>query len=172
MLKSETLRVAIVVILGLAVFLFSIVHAHHLHTQALQEQAEIQQLKSHYAGLIRQIIPGIKKEPEPGDVARNAAIVLSKFRKEAGLYSVTIGQVTLAGSGGGTGSSNLSSLAASAKASKTPGLREVQVITSGSWETLADMRTVLRTLGSGLVKITGLDLGKNFYRLQFSIYGR
>lgn len=159
------------VVVGLTIGVVGAWHGHRLRVQATHKRSRAHTDTRQALALARNIHNNVASEARAGDVVEAASTVLSHLREDAAAHGMTVAQVEITGTQQALGSS-LQALKAAAQAAPAVGLRRVQVHITGAWYTLADLRAFLANAGRGPVRIAGLDIGKDSYRLRLRIYGR
>lgn len=161
----------LVIAAGVALGLLGLVSAHGLHSSATAYHAQAQHVEHKALGLKKQIQGGAIAQQQAQPLGIVIPMTLADFRRFATLHGIQVGRVSVAGTPGldATGQRSFQS---TAEPSRAEGLKKTAVIISGNWETLGALQAALRHLQTGPVRITGLNLGQNAFRLQLAIFGR
>lgn len=171
MTARESLRTSALTVGGAIAAAVLFYHAHHLGQQATVANAEAVRTEQQAAQLQSFIRRGVPSEPAATQVTEATVCALSSLRDAAALTHISIGQVSVSGAVE-NGGSNLQNIAAAARPAQAVGLRRIEVTLAGGWQTLADMEHLLDAIADQPVRIKGLNLGKDYFRITLDVYGR
>lgn len=152
--------------------LLALVRASHFATQAtaLRQQTREQLVRAQR--LVADTRQSLAKNPPMIPVPEEVALTLSTLERSAAYHGVDIERTSVHGATqeSGNGLENLD--AASKPSARYVGLRKVEVVMTGSWNTLPGLAAYLKQLHDRPTRVVGIDIGPRYLRMTLAIFGR